>query len=424
MRAAAVSTSLLVLLSLTACSGQGATTADEPSAPVAPTSAPSPPAPSTPATTPTASASASAEATASPTAEATPEGFPELEVEVLADDLTLPWDVDQLAGGELLVTEKDSGRILLLDGADRRELSGGPSGLWSSGETGLMSIAVDPSDDDRFLTCHGHTEGGATDVRVVEWTLDADRTQATEGDALVTGIESTTGRHGGCRMEISPAGELFLGTGDAAVGTNPRDLTSLNGKVLRADARTGDPLPDNPFADSDDAATRLVWTYGHRNVQGLAFADGTVYSAEHGPDVDDEVNRLEAGGDYGWNPVPSGGGQGYDESVPMTDDDLDGEQVAAVWSSGDPTLATSGTTLVEGGEWGGYAGGLAVATLKAQQMLFLPLDGDGQVGETRVPEVLTEHGRLRSVTQADDGSLLVTTSNGSGDELLRVTPRP
>ncbi|SDD30937.1 PQQ-dependent sugar dehydrogenase [Auraticoccus monumenti] len=415
MRAAAVSTSLLVLLTLSACSGSGTTPADDPPAPAAPTPAPS-------SATPTAGATGPSTPSATPTAEPTPEGFPELEVEVLADDLTLPWDVDELAGGGLLVTEKESGRILLLDGDQRRELSGGPSGLWSSGETGLMSIVVDPSDEDRFLTCHGHSDGGATDVRVVEWTLDEDRTQATEGDALITGIESTTGRHGGCRMEVSPDGELFVGTGDAAVGTNPRDLTSLNGKVLRADAGTGDPLPDNPFADSDDAATQLVWTYGHRNVQGLAVVDGTVWSAEHGPDVDDEVNRLEAGGDYGWDPVPAGGGGGYDESVPMTDDDLDGDQVAAAWSSGDPTLATSGMTLVEGAEWGGYAGGLAVATLKAQQMLFLPLD-DGEVGEARVPEVLTEHGRLRSVTQAADGALLVTTSNGSDDELLRVTPR-
>lgn len=137
MRAAAVSTSLLVLLTLSACSGSGTTPADDPPAPAAPTPAPS-------SATPTAGATGPSTPSATPTAEPTPEGFPELEVEVLADDLTLPWDVDELAGGGLLVTEKESGRILLLDGDQRRELSGGPSGLWSSGETGLMSIVVDP----------------------------------------------------------------------------------------------------------------------------------------------------------------------------------------------------------------------------------------------------------------------------------------
>ena len=89
---------------------------------------------------------------------------------------------------------------------------------------------------------------------------------------------------------------------------------------------------------------RYVHTYGHRNVQGLAQReDGTLWSAEHGPDRDDEVNLLKNGGDYGWNPVP-----GYNESVPMTDQGLPGKQVAAAWSSGFPTVATSGASFVAG----------------------------------------------------------------------------
>uniref|UniRef100_UPI000DF868F4 PQQ-dependent sugar dehydrogenase n=1 Tax=Desertihabitans aurantiacus TaxID=2282477 RepID=UPI000DF868F4 len=374
-----------------------------------------PPPPTTAAASPSPTPTPTPSPTPTPTP--TPDTEPGLEVEVLADDLELPWDVAELAGGELLVTEKESGRLLLLDGSEQRVLSDGPSGLWSSNETGFMSLAVDPEDDNRFLTCHGHSDDGETDVRVVEWTLDEDRTEATEGDALINGIGSTTGRHGGCRLEISAEGELFVGTGDAAVGENPQDRTSLNGKVLRADPATGEPLADNPFIDADDPDERLVYTYGHRNVQGIAFRDDQVLTAEHGPDVDDEVNLLQAGGNYGWDPVP-----GYDESVPMTDQDLPGEQVEAVWSSGDPTLAISGMSAVEGPQWGSYAGGLAVAALKASELVFMTLDEDGTVTDTRTPDVLTGYGRLRSVTQAADGSLLVTTSNGSDDQLLRVTP--
>lgn len=409
-RRTAAALSLLVLVLATGC------TAGEAVSPP-PSERPTSPDGSASSAAPTASASPG------PTREATPDTWPLLEVESLADDLTLPWDVAELADGELLVTEKESGRLLLLADGEQRVLSDGPRDLWSSGETGFMSLAVDPADPNRFLTCHGHADGSGEDVRVVEWTLDADRTTATEGDPLITGIESTSGRHGGCRIVITEDGELFVGTGDAAVGSYPQDRTSLNGKVLRAAAATGEPLPDNPFADAADAREQLVYSYGHRNVQGLTVRDGDLFSAEHGPSVDDEVNLVQAGGNYGWNPVPAGGGDGYDESVPMTDDDLEGEQVAAVWSSGDPTVATSGLAAIEGGEWGRYAGGLAVAALKGQRLIMLPVDADGVAGEPRVPEELTGYGRLRSVTQTADGALLVTTSNGRGDQLLRVTPR-
>ena len=136
---------------------------------------------------------------------------------------------------------------------------------------------------------------------------------------------------------------LLIGTGDAAVGTNPRNLDSLGGKVLRVHRDTGAPMPDNPYAGAT-TARRFVLTYGHRNVQGLAQrADGSLWSVEHGSDRDDEVNRLVPGGDYGWNPVP-----GYNESVPMTDQSLPGVQQEAAWSSGVPTIATSGAAWVRG----------------------------------------------------------------------------
>ena len=179
--------------------------------------------------------------------------------------------------------------------------------------------------------------------------------------------------------------------------------------MLRLDRRTGDPWPGNPFIGADNAKKRYVYTYGHRNVQGLAQRrDGTIWSAEHGPDVDDEVNLVRAGGDYGWNPVP-----GYNESVPMTDQSLPGDQVDARWSSGRPTVATSGSVWVYGKKWGSLNGTLAVAALKANRIIFLKFDADGTFVRARSPQALQQFGRLRSLTRAANGDLLATTDNGS-----------
>ena len=197
---------------------------------------------------------------------------------------------------------------------------------------------------------------------------------------LLKGLPTTSGRHGGCRLLIDEDGSLIVGTGDAAVGTNPRDLDSLGGKTLRLNRVTGAPWPSNPYAGAS-TNRRYVHTYGHRNVQGLAErADGSLWSVEHGSYRDDEVNLLVNGGDYGWHPVP-----GYNESVPMTDQGLPGTQVDAKWSSGDPTVATSGGTFVYGSQWGAYDGALAVACLKASRVLFLTFDASGNLVRKRVP---------------------------------------
>jgi glucose/arabinose dehydrogenase len=236
---------------------------------------------------------------------------------------------------------------------------------------------------------------------------------------MISGLPATSGRHGGCRLLLEQQGPgLVIGTGDAAVGTNPRDLDSLGGKVLRIDRRTGAPMTGNPFAGAT-GDRRYVYTYGHRNVQGLAQrADGSLWSVEHGSSRDDEVNLLVPGGDYGWHPVP-----GYDESVPMTDQSLPGEQQEAAWSSGSPTIATSGAAWVRGRQWGPLDGSLAVAALKGSEVRFLRFDDQGTlVGVTR-PAALQRFGRLRSVTSARNGDLLLTTDNGTRDRVLRVSPR-
>ena len=357
-------------------------------------------------TPPSASASVTIPVTSPPT------GAPALDVTVPADGLDHAWDVVQAPDGTLLVDERSGGFTAVLPDGAVREVDADFGDLYAQGETGLMGLALDPGFEEnrRLYSCQGVIEGGDASIAVIAWTVANDWSSATRTDDPLVGdipVNERSGRHGGCRLRFAPDGALLIGTGDNAVGTHPQDPESLAGKVLRADPRTGDVA---------------VWTTGHRNVQGLAVRPGTgqVFSVEHGPDRDDEVNLLREGGNYGWDPMGAGE---YDESVPMTDPAIPGS-VPAVWSSGEPTLAASGATFLDGAEWGVYEGLLLVALLKDEGVLALRLDDAGAVVEQfRLPELDGTQGRIRSVQQGGDGALYVTTDNGDGDDrLLRVTP--
>ena len=333
-----------------------------------------------------------------------------------------PWDVAFAPDGTMLVTER-GGRILVRTTSGATQvMSVDLSDLWVSGETGLMGIEVDPDfmSNRRIYTCQGSTDGNLT-VQVIAWQVDPSYASATRvADPLVGGIDGTSGRHGGCQLRIDPSGALFVGTGDAATGTNPQNVDSLNGKVLRVDRFTGHGLPGNPFFGQGGNRS-LIYTYGHRNVQGLAirYATGEMWSVEHGPDRDDEVNRLVAGGNYGWDPVP-----GYNEAVPMTDLAKFPGAVPAQWSSGNPTIAPSGATFLRGSGWGGYDGALAVSVLKDQHLRLLSFDTAGRFLGTAVPPELDHvYGRLRGAELGPGGVLFITTDNGGGrDQVLAVAP--
>ena len=348
--------------------------------------------------------------------------IPRLQERTVLGGLEIPWDVKVLPAGEgLLMTERNLARLSTYDEGRRRTVAFPSNRIWVSGETGLMSLEIDPRfrDNRRFYTCSGWLkQGGGHDVRVIAWRLSNDGSSAQRTETLVSGFPTSTGRHGGCRLLITRAGALVVGTGDAAQGTNPRDLTSLGGKTLRLNRFTGRPSRANPFADARNRHKRYVLTYGHRNVQGLAQRrNGTLWSVEHGSFRDDEVNLLRGGGDYGWHPVP-----GYNERVPMTDHSLPGRQRSARWRSGNPTLATSGAAWVRGREWGRLRGTLAVAALGSRRLIFMKFDREGDLRWTRAPENLRGT-RLRSVTSTPSHALLLTTSEGEGDRVLRITPR-
>lgn len=234
---------------------------------------------------------------------------------------------------------------------------------------------------------------------------------------MITGIPLGTGRHSGCRLRFGADGYLYVGTGDAAGGTNPQNKSSLGGKVLRVKGDGTIPT-DNPFY-ADGGNARYVWGYGHRNVQGLALRPGTseMYTAEHGPSRDDEINKVVKGANYGWDPVP-----GYDESTDMTDLTKFPSAVKPIWKSGSRTIATSGLTFLSGGAWGRWQGAMAVGVLKDNGIRLLSLNPAGRLARFESVTIAQKYGRVRTVQQGPDGALYFTTSNGTNDIIGKITP--
>ena len=345
---------------------------------------------------------------------------PRVNVTTAVSGLDIPWDLG-FAGNTMIYTERGGGITAVVDGQKR--LLAHPSDVVVASEAGMMGLAIDPDfSTNRYIyTCFASTLGGpSNDVRLVRWKVDADFTGLTDRTDIVTGSPVNTigelGRHSGCRPRFDSAGRLWVGTGDAATGTAPQDPRSLGGKVLRID-RNGNPWPGNPGGALDPR----IWSYGHRNVQGIAFrSDGLGVSVEHGSDQDDELNPLVQG-NFGWDPVPAGGSPGYDESGAMTDRQKFPGAIGAIWRSGIPTVAPSGATFISGSQWGTWNGVLAVCLLKGTKLYVFKLNASGGLVDQGLG--LTGYGRLRTPVEGPDGSLYVTTSNGGGtDRILKVTP--
>jgi glucose/arabinose dehydrogenase len=343
---------------------------------------------------------------------------PDPTVSEVASGLTIPWGVAPLNDGRLLLTERAGTLSIISTSGARTVIAADLSDLFASGETGLMGIVADPSFDSngRFYTCQGHSS--PREIQVIAWTLAG--TSATRtNDPLVGGLPISSGRHGGCQLEIDQEGALIVGTGDSAVGSVPQDLGSLGGKTLRVNRSTGLGWPTNPFNASANPDTARILSFGHRNVQGVAVHPGTgdIWTVEHGPSRDDEVNRIVAGGNYGWNPVT-----GYNESVPMTDLSEFPNAITAAWSTGAPTLALSDGAFLTSNSWGSWRNGLAVTSLKDRSLRVLFFTDDGAYRGQHIV-LRGDYGRLRAVAEGPDGALLVTTSNGGGqDKLLRIDP--
>lgn len=349
--------------------------------------------------------------TTPPTSTIPPTGV-DLSVAQSVGGFATPWEIAFLPDGTPIVTERP-GRVAAVVGGVRKVI-GTIGDVVASGEGGLLGMAVDPgfSTNRWIYTCYDRGSAGVvSDVRIVRFRVAEDLGSLTNQTPILTGIPAGSGnRHQGCRLAFGPDGMLWATTGDAAQPTYPQDVTNMAGKVLRLTA-AGAPAPGN----HGGAWNPYVYSVGHRNGQGLSFrpSDAAPFEVEHGTGCDDEINRIVGGGNYGWNPV----GSGYDESKPMTDLSIPGA-IAAVWSSGCPTIAPSGATFVSGAQWGQWDGALAVAVLKGTRLLFVRISGSTLQGiDTR----LTDRGRLRTVRQAPDGSLWVAQDANPG-ALLRLVP--
>jgi glucose/arabinose dehydrogenase len=346
-----------------------------------------------------------------------------LQVTTVLSNIGRPWDIAFSPGGSMFFTERAGKIRIRTTGGEVRTLAQ-PSDVVVAFEGGLLGIAIDPAfaQNRRIYTCMMSNAGGATDVRLVRWRVNNATTALGSRADIVTGLPvgagGELGRHSGCRPRFGPDGNLWMGPGDAATGSVPQNPASLGGKVLRVDT-DGKGVAGNAPAPFDPR----IYSYGHRNVQGIAFSPGgRAYSIEHGTGRDDEVNRLVAGANYGWDPRPTGGGAGYDESQPMTNLAKYPNARPAVWTSGNPTIAPSGGTFLRGSKWGGWERSLAMAVLKDQQLRVLAFNGDGTAVDQQWTRI-TDKGRLRVAVQGPDGDLYIAVDNDPGT-IFKITPTP
>ncbi len=335
-----------------------------------------------------------------------------LKAETLLSGLKNPWDVAFLPDDTLVFSERGGEVSKLVDG--QKVVIAAIDDVAARGEGGLTGMTLD-SDfaSNRYLyTCYNSTTG---DVRVVRWQLNDEATELSDKTVIIDGIPANpSGRHSGCRVKSAADGHLWVGTGDAVQSTNPQNLQSLGGKILRV-TRDGEPVRGN--IENGD---QRIFSYGHRNVQGIALFETPVdgvygYSIEHGPGRDDEINLIRAG-NFGWDPSPP-----YNEGVPMTDKSKFPDAIEAIWSSGSPTIAPSGGGIIRGNEWGQYDGALAMAVLKDQHLRVLRFDSsDNYTLMDEETFFARDFGRIRSATMGPDGKLYLTTDNGNDDKIIIV----
>ncbi|MEU7420559.1 PQQ-dependent sugar dehydrogenase [Streptomyces antibioticus] len=337
-----------------------------------------------------ASASASGSAvrgSSSPGGEATPAAKGSVEVvRTVAEGLDSPWGVAVLPEGGLLVASRDEGTITLVDedSGKKTELGEVP-GVSAAGEGGLLGIALSPDYASDHMVYAYFTS--ASDNRVVRMIYDPKRSpgdQLGAPDTVFKGIPKGMIHNGG-RIAFGPDGMLYAGTGESGDTGLSQDKESLGGKILRLTPE-GEPAPGNPFPGSP------VYSYGHRNVQGLAWdAKQRLFAAEFGQDTWDELNAIEPGANYGWPEVEG-------ES-----DDSRYRNPLAQWHT--DVASPSGIAYAQGSIW--------MVGLRGQRLWRIPLKGTEASADPQ--SFLDEkYGRLRTVIAAGGDRLWVTTSNTDG----------
>jgi glucose/arabinose dehydrogenase len=353
----------------------------------------------TPGTTaPTTASSEPTDGSTSPSEDPNP--GPAKVVGTIATGLAAPWGIGFLPNGDAVVTERDTRRVLLLEAPsyDVREV-----GLMSAavpngsvgGEAGLLGVAVSPDfDTDHLLYFYLST---AADNRIVKATLENGRLGTPT--VILDGIPNGA-IHDGGRLAFGPDGYLYASTGETGEGDLAQDKSTLAGKILRI-TTDGDPAPGNPFQGSE------IWSYGHRNVQGLAFDDqDRLWSSEFGYHTYDELNLIEPGDNYGW-PIVEGRGDQKAYVNPQV-----------VWTT--DVASPSGLAYLDGHVW--------LASLRGERLWRVDVTGARASDPTDF--FVGQYGRMRTVVVTPEGQLWVSTSNRDGrgepqdgdDRILLVDP--
>lgn len=342
---------------------------------------------------------------------------PSLKPSVVQKGLTNPWDVAFTHSGKMFVTERP-GRVRVYAGGGwhaRLLATTTLGGVRAEGESGVMGIALHPQFATRrkAYICESRSVGGAWLNQLIRYRVDGGW-HLHFGKVLVSGIVANT-IHNGCAVEMGPGGKIFMSTGDAGVGSRAQDPNSLNGKILRINL-DGSVPKHNPIMPGASGRS-FVYSMGHRNPQGIAFQPGTgrIYAVEHGPDVNDEINWIRKGHNYGW-PCVTGFGTPYQAcsgSATFTD---------PVWASGGRTIANSGGAFIDGDAWGAFAGQLLTAQLKESDLRRYRIRNAGTEAVRKAIYFDNRWGRLRAVVMGPNHAVWITTSNGSNDKVIRVKP--
>jgi glucose/arabinose dehydrogenase len=339
-----------------------------------------------------------------------------------------PWAVTWLPNGDLLITERPGRLRLVRHGVLQPEAIPGLPAVFAEGQGGLLDVALHPDFASNRLLYLTYSAGdaAANHTRLARARFDGDALRDVE--VLYAVPQRKTGaQHFGSRLLWLPDGSLLMAIGDG--GNPPLQLEgglirlqaqnpgSALGKILRFRG-DGTPVPDNPFRDRPGALPAL-WSLGHRNIQGLAFDPlrRSVWASEHGARGGDELNRIEAGENYGW-PRVTHSREYFGPAISEATSAPGLRDPEVVWT---PAIAPSGLVVYAGDRYPGWRGDLFAGGLVSRQVHRLVVDGQGAVRERqRIPI----GARVRDVRQGPDGWLYVLTDGAGDGALLRLVPTP
>lgn len=335
-----------------------------------------------------------------------PPGTVNINTTVLTRNLSFPWEIIWGADGMIWMTERGGkvSKVNPSNGVVTPLIT--ITEVKSQGEGGLLGMVLHPdfNTTPHVFVAYNYETGGDYREKIVRYQYNG--TTLTNPQTIFDNINAA-GIHNGCRLLIVDK-KLFITTGDAANQSLPQNTSSVNGKILRLNLDGTIPA-DNPIAGNP------IWSYGHRNAQGLVFANGILYSSEHGPDTDDEINIIEKGRNFGWPDVKGYCNTSSEQNFCTTNNVKEPIQA---WS---PTIAACGLEYYNHDLIPGWKNSLLLCTLRASRLVQLQLN-DAHNSVTSTAEYLTDQfGRLRDICIAPDGKVYICTGNGSDDKILVIS---